>query len=157
MNDDDSVDEPYRLKGVYEWLKAVRTFDPLVAREGKVTLAKVDELAVISGITPDIICKLHHELPEYVLAAKNTDMDLCHYDLHNFTENALRFWRELSGFKCPTWRQQARRVMILTPSCAAPARVFAMLERMFNATQESSLSDVIEASLMWSYNGREVW
>lgn len=158
LSDDSSIDEPYRLKRVYELFHAVRAFDPLFAIQDKVTPDFVTQaMRSIVWLTDDIISKLQAERHEYVSAAKAMDANSFKHDsVQDFTNATLLFWRDLSGSKCPTWRAEARRVFSLTPNSAASERVFSRLKCMFDEQQELALTDYIEGSVMLAYNGREV-
>lgn len=72
LKDDPSVDEPYRLKAVYDMFKAVRVFDPSYVRQGKVDPTAVDNLETLHWVDRDCVCKLQTELPEYLVAVNES-------------------------------------------------------------------------------------
>ena len=54
------------------------------------------------------------------------------------------------------WALAARIVFAISPNSASRERVFSVLERLFGDQQLSSLSDLLQASLMLNYNKRVV-
>ena len=54
LTDHPSMDEPYRLKAVYDVFRFVRAFDPFYVQTGHVTPSVVDEILALPGITPYI-------------------------------------------------------------------------------------------------------
>ena len=68
-----------------------------------------------------------------------------------FTNSILLFWRH-NGQKFPTWAVAARIMFAMTPNSASAERVFSLLKAMFGDARASSLSDLIEGSLMLKFN-----
>jgi hypothetical protein len=68
-----------------------------------------------------------------------------------FTNSILLFWRR-NGQKFPTWAVAARIMFAMTPNSASAERVFSLLKAMFGDARASSLSDLIEGSLMLKFN-----
>ena len=97
--------------------------------------------------------ELLKQLPDYLSAAKNFTVD--HKDIKGFTESILNWWAT-HGSKFPAWAQAARIVFSFTPNSAAAERVFSLLKLFFSEVRESSLADVIQATLMLNYNLRKV-
>ena len=64
----------------------------------------------------------------------------------------------IAGFSmlAPTWALAARAVFAMSPNSASCERVFALLERLFDEEQRSTLADAIQAALMLNYNKRRV-
>ena len=52
----------------------------------------------------------------------------------------------------PEWSKAAQHVLLLQPSSAAAERVFSLLNASFGNSQENTLEDYLEASLMLQYN-----
>ena len=48
------------------------------------------------------------------------------------------------------------KVPVVQPSSAAAEKVFSILNRSFNDTQNSALQDLVETSVMMQFNNREV-
>jgi len=57
-----------------------------------------------------------------------------------------------NGQKFPTWAVAARIMFAMTPNSASAERVFSLLKAMFGDARASSLSDLIEGSLMLKFN-----
>ena len=69
-----------------------------------------------------------------------------------FTNSVLLFWRR-NGHKFPTWAAAARIMFSMTPNSASAERVFSLLKAMFgDAARASSLSDLVQGSLMLKFN-----
>ena len=61
----------------------------------------------------------------------------------------------LKSEELPHWSNAVKKVLILQVSSAAAERVFSMLKASFSATQERSLRDYLEASVMLQFNRRD--
>jgi hypothetical protein len=68
-----------------------------------------------------------------------------------FTNSVLLFWRH-NGHKFPTWAAAARIMFSMTPNSASAERVFSLLKAMFDDARASSLSDLVQGSLMLKFN-----
>ena len=68
-----------------------------------------------------------------------------------FTNDALLFWRR-NGNKFPTWAAAARIMFAMTPNSASAERVFSLPKAMFGDARATSLSDLVEGSLMLKFN-----
>ena len=54
----------------------------------------------------------------------------------------------------PTWSEVCKLVLLLQPSSAAAERVFSILSSICSTSQESSLEDYVQVSVMLQYNHR---
>ena len=70
-----------------------------------------------------------------------------------FHRGGLGWWAN-NGTKFPTWAEAAQIVFSFTPNSAAAERVFSLLKLFFGDDRDSSLSDMIQATLMLKYNKR---
>jgi len=68
-----------------------------------------------------------------------------------FTNSVLLFWRH-NSHKFPTWAAAARIMFSMTPNSASAERVFSLLKAMFDDARASSLSDLVQGSLMLKFN-----
>ncbi len=57
---------------------------------------------------------------------------------------------------CCEWSKAARIVFSMSPNSASCERVFSLLKVMFGENRDSSLADMLQASLMLRYNKRRV-
>jgi hypothetical protein len=63
-------------------------------------------------------------------------------------------WWAANGKKFPTWAEAAQIVFSFTPNSAAAERVFSLLKHFFGDARDTSLSDLIQSTLMLNYNNR---
>ena len=68
-----------------------------------------------------------------------------------FTNSVLLFWRR-KGHEFPTWAAAARIMFAMTPNSASAERVFSLPKAMFGDARATSLSDLVEGSLMLKFN-----
>ena len=54
------------------------------------------------------------------------------------------------------WSTAAAKVAVAQPSSAAAERVFSILNRSLNDTQNSALQDLVETFVMMQFNNREL-
>ena len=88
-----------------------------------------------------ILDNLKLELPQYIAVSADTSPEV----------DVMSWWAEHSE-ELPHWSSAAKMVALIQPLSDAVERVFSILTNTFNAQQESSLQDYIEASLMLQYN-----
>ena len=67
--------------------------------------------------------------------------------------NVLEWWKDNQEV-LPIWSSAASKIVLLQPSSAAAERVFSLLNASFDKTQQSSLEDYVESSIMLQYNKR---
>lgn len=157
LTDDPTVEEPYKLAQVYAFFKSIRAFDPGFVKNGKLTPAHIDTMTEIPWLDGQTVLLLQSERSEYVAAVKASTLSFDSTAMKDFSDNVLTFWRAIGSqkeCKLPTWRDEARRAFCVTPNSAAAERVLSVLERTFDSSQESSLSDYIETAVMLEYNKR---
>jgi hypothetical protein len=143
----------YYLSQEYAVFKAVRIFDPSVAREMSIDASMVENLAVLRCLSRELIDRMKSEVDSYAAAA--ADVEISRADVQDFTDQVLAFWRahrrDLLAFA-----EAARIVFALSPNSASCERVFSLLAVMFGDNQKSALADLLQGSLMLRYNKRPV-
>lgn len=132
-----------------------RAFDPTYASQ-HLTEAGIDEMmsTILPFMTHIDAQKLKAEMPAYMAAAKDIDVD--HADVEKFSEQVLSFWRSTNKTALSEWRKAARITFTLSPNSATCERVFSLLKIMYGEQQDQVLADHIQASIMMRYNGRPV-
>ena len=132
--------------------KAARAFDPANAA-AHLSPNEVDNLVatirpLLHHVDPEL---MKRELPAYVSSAK--DVQCNRDDVSEYSTQVIAFWKSTSASHMPTWRMAARTI---SPNSASCERVFSLLDAMFGQTQQSSLADRLQVSLMMRYNGRSM-
>ena len=144
----------YSLVTMYELCDLVRVFDPNFAA-AHANPALIDRMSVITPLNAlDMLDGMKRELPLYLAAAANSPT----FDkgsVADYTDAILGWWRA-NGSSFKAWALAARIVFAISPNSASCERVFSVLERLFGDQQLSSLSDLLQASLMLNYNKRVV-
>ena len=92
------------------------------------------------------------EVAAYIAVANGVRMPT--EDIAAYTEKILRFWSGRED-KLPAFAHAARIVFALTPNSAGCERVFSLLATLFPFERTSSMSDLIEGTLMMRYNKRD--
>jgi len=150
---DTCASSSYHLSQEYAVFKAVRIFDPSVAREMRVNAGVVENLTVLRCLSRELIDRMKSEVDSYVAAAASVEISRA--DVQHFTDQVLVFWRahrhDLLAFA-----EAARIVFALSPNSASCERVFSLLAVMFGDNQKSALADLLQGSLMLRYNKRPV-
>ena len=123
--------------------KSARYFSPIKVNELKSSSVDIDTLSIFPFFTPELISNLKRELPEYLAEAKGSSNQV----------NPLSWWK-MHAEKLPTWSDVCKMVLLLQPSSAAAERFFSLLSSTFSMSQESSLEDYIQVSVMLQYNHR---
>ena len=126
-----------------EAFKAARFFNPSKMLDMQPTCNDLDSLAIFPFIRsdPSLLLSLKTELPTYLSKAEDTTPEV----------NVLNWWRRHEN-DLPTWSCVCRSILTVQPSSASAERVFSILQRSFSDSQQSSLEDYIECSLMMQYN-----
>lgn len=125
--------------------RAACVFVPFKVQEMNIDTHAVDSLAVFPFFdTVELQC-LKTELPNYIAACEDvgTSHDVC------------TFWKNHENI-LPHWSAAASKVAVIQPYSAAAERVFSVLNRSFNDTQNGSLQDLVETSVMLQFNKRSV-
>ena len=148
----DNCPRPFHYAENYRVWELSQQFNPEYAAR-HLTADKVRALRNLKPLAHnDLIDGMLRELPAY-LAACITGGGVV-VDMSNaeaFTKAVLRFWRAHGG-KFPTCSKAARIIFALTPSSAAAEHVFSQLKLLFGDNRCSSLSDMLEGSLMKNHN-----
>ena len=90
-----------------------------------------------------IIDNLKSELPHYLAAVEDINIDI----------NPLMWWKDKEN-NLPFWATACRKVLLVQPFSAAVEQVFSLLKGSFSCKQTSALEDYIECSVMLQYNSR---
>jgi hypothetical protein len=111
----------------------------------------VDALSDIQPLAyHNLIVGMKSEVHAYLTACVGVVVDTS--SMEAFTNSVLLFWRR-NGHKFPTWAAAARIMFSMTPNSASAERVFSLLKAMFgDAARASSLSDLVQGSLMLKFN-----
>ena len=125
--------------------KAARLFVPSKVQEMNIDAQAVDTLAIFPFFDSLELQHLKTELPSYIAACEDIDRSL----------DVLKFWKNHAS-SLPHWSTAASKVAVVQPSSAAAERVFSILRRSFSDTQNGSLQDLIETSVMLQCNNRDV-
>ena len=97
-----------------------------------------------TSLNVHIIDNLKSELPHYLAAVEDINIDI----------DPLMWWKDKEN-NLPFWAAPCRKVLLVQPSSAAVERVFSLLKGSFSCKQTSALEDYsIECSLMLQYNSR---
>ena len=122
--------------------KAAQVFAPSKVKEVAPDVSIVNSLSEITFLNnKTTLDNLKSELPQYIAVSADTSPEV----------DVMSWWAEHSQ-ELPHWSSAAMMVALIQPSSGAVERVFSILTNTFNAQQESSLQDYIEASLMLQYN-----
>jgi hypothetical protein len=101
-----------------------------------------------------MLSDLKQELHLYLSAAKNAPT-FNKSSVEDYTKELLKWW-QTNGSMFKAWSRAARIVFAISPNSASCERVFALLKRMYDEDQISTLADDLEASLMLAYNRRRI-
>lgn len=113
-----------------------------------------DKIPVL-GAAVDV-AKLKAEAPLYVAAAgKINPSSMNETSVADFTDAVLKWWKAYI-FALPEFSKAARIAFSMSANSASCERVFSLLENMFGEARDSSLADMLQASLMLRYNKRRV-
>ena len=86
---------------------------------------------------------LQAELPTYLALSADVSAGI----------DVLKWWKDHHQ-ELPQWSLAAQKVFLVRPSSAAAERVFSLLKNAFGEQQQSSLHDLVAATLMVQYNRR---
>ena len=87
----------------------------------------------------EIISSLDRELAEYLAATDGVSM--------SSEDKKLTLWAANSK-TLPNWSALVQKLLLLQPSSASAERVFSLLNNVFNGQQDSSLTVILESSVM---------
>ena len=125
--------------------KAARVFLPSKVQEMNINTQAVESLAVFPFFDAVELQHLKTELPNYIAACEDVDS----------SHDVCTFWKNRKQ-TLPHWSAAACKVAVIQPSSAAAERVFSVLNGSFSDTQNSSLQNLIETSVMLQFNKRSV-
>ena len=139
----------YHYRESYQMWGLARMFNPSHAAQH----LGPDGVDALSDIQPlayhNLIVGMKSEVHAYLTACVGVVVDTS--SMEAFTNSVLLFLRR-NGHKFPTWAAAARIMFAMTPNSASAERVFSLLKAMFGDARASSLSDLIQGSLMLKFN-----
>ena len=139
----------YHYRESYQMWALARMFNPSHAAQ-HLAPDGVDALADIKPLSHhNLIEGMKSEVHAYLTACMGVVVDTT--SMESFTNSILLFWRR-NGQKFPTWAVAAHIMFAMTPNSASAERVFSLLKAMFGDARASSLSDLIQGSLMLKFN-----
>ena len=139
----------YHYRDSYQMWALARMFNPSHAAQ-HLAPDGVDALADIKPLAyHNLIEGMKSEVHAYLTACVGVVVDTT--SMEAFTNSVLLFWRR-NGHKFPTWAAAARIMFAMTPNSASAERVFSLLKAMFGDARASSLSDLVQGSLMLKFN-----
>ena len=133
-------------------LKLARLCNPIRLREVCPTPEQLEELNSFKILSnpdsPISIQGLKEELPQFLALAADINAE-------NFgIESILPFFQSHTE-EIPIWGRFASVLAAQQMNSAAVERVFSFLKQAFKETQETSLSDYVEAVVIQRYNNRD--
>lgn len=123
--------------------KAARLVSPQKMVEIQPSAQDIDAMKCFPFLKGTVIDNLKQELPVYLAKAEDLDE----------AADPLQWWKRHSE-DLPYWSTAAEKVLLVQPSSAATERVFSLLQNSFGSSQDASLTDYIQTSLMLQYNKR---
>ena len=85
--------------------------------------------------------ELLKEIPLYTVESNGVDSEM----------NPFEWWKDRKS-KLPNWFRVFGEAVILQPSSGCSERIFSILRRMFNDSQQGALEDYKETSIMLRFN-----
>ena len=101
----------------------------------------IDVVRAFPFVDSECVVALQAELPTYLALAADVSSDI----------NPLKWWKDHHE-ELPKWSSAALKVFLVQPSSTAVERVFSLLKNSFGEQQQSSLNDLVTATLMVQYN-----
>ena len=89
------------------------------------------------------IANLAEELPAYLAAADGVTVTC--------EEDKVAWWAAHAD-TLPHWSSMVKMLLLIQPSSASAERAFSILANAFNAQQDRTLQDYLEACVMLQYN-----
>ena len=147
----DTCERPYHMKKQHDKMRLLRLLNMLLSAN------EIDDhLEELRDFPPfrahSLVAGMKAEAARYHAEASLFKYDSS-LDIAEFSEAVLKFWRQQKG-NLKAWILPARIVFAISPNSAACERVFSLLTNFFGDQRTSSLSDIVETSLMLSYNKR---
>jgi len=130
----------FKHKLSFDICKAARYFSPVkfISMELENIL---DDLSIFPWMSEDIKKKLHEEISTYKSLCQNLSSQTDIFD-----------WWRLNELKLPTWYYCFEYVSLYLTSSAAAERLGSMFHNKFSDSNQQSLEDYIEISMMMQYN-----
>lgn len=161
----DKVNEDTRVGGrlfsQLQLMRAARLFNfPYVARHGLAALIYEINAAIpyLDRTREDLCQELINHLDSYHTAACGAvaalDVDAAGAHTPQTPEHLWAFWNR-HEIQLPVWYKAAKSVAIIFTSSGCAERVFALYTSIFTSSQESSLEDRVESSVMFKFNTKE--
>ena len=127
---------------VMKAFKAARLFSPHRLSEIQPSAGDIDILRAFPFLDNEVN-SLQAELHTYLSLSADVSADT----------DTLKWWKD--HYKdLPHWSSVVQKLFSVQPSSAAAERVFSLLTNAFGEQQQSSLNDLVAATLMVQYNKR---
>lgn len=124
--------------------KAARLCCPVQVQSLDITAESLEEFRNFPFINDDTkIANLAEELPAYLAAADGVTVTC---------EDDKVTWWAAHADNLPHWSSLVKTLLLIQPSSASAERAFSILTNVFNAQQDRTLEDYIEACVMLQYN-----
>ena len=131
-----------RDDGIMKAFKVARLFSPLRVSEMHPSARDIDILRAFPFFDSACVVTLQADLPTYLSLSADLSAGI----------DVLKWWKDHHQ-ELPQWSLAAQKVFLVQPSSVAAERVFSLLKIAF-AEQQSSLHDLVAATLMVQYNKR---
>ena len=128
--------------GVMKAFKAARLFSPHRLSEIQPSAGDIGILRAFPFLDNEVN-SLQAELPTYLSLSADVSAAV----------DTLKWWKDHHE-DLPHWSSAAQKLFLVQPSSAAAERVFSLLKNAFGEQQQSSLHDLVAATLMVQYNKR---
>ena len=128
--------------GVMRAFKAARLFSPHRVNEMQPSAEDINILRVFRFLDSEVN-SLQVELPTYLSLSADASA----------TIDIPKWWKDHHE-ELPHWSSAIQKVLLVQPSSAAAERVFSLLKNAFGEQQQSTLHDLVTATLMVQYNKR---
>ena len=132
-----------RDDGIMKAFKTARLFSPHRVSEMRPSAGDIDTLKAFPFFNSGHVVTLQAELPTYLALSADVSAGI----------DVLKWWKDHHQ-ELPQWSLAAQKVFLVQPSSAAAERVFSLLKNAFGEQQQSSLHDLVAATLMVQYNRR---
>ena len=132
-----------RDDGIMKAFKAARLFSPHRMSEMRPSAGDINIVLAFPFFNSGSVVSLQGELPTYLSLSADVDANV----------DVLKWWKDHHE-ELPQWSLAALKVLLIQPSSAAAERVFSLMKNAFGDQQQSSLQDLVTATLMVQYNKR---
>ena len=128
--------------GVMRAFKAARLFSPHRVNEMQPSAGDIDILRAFPFLDSEVN-NLQVELPTYLSLSADASAAI----------DTPKWWKDHHE-ELPHWSSAIQKVLLVQPSSAAAERVFSLLKNAFGEQQQSTLHDLVTATLLIQYNKR---